>query len=453
MPHSNGLVGTNVAVRVGMKSGKRLFWFGTAVVTVITIFCMVTMHDVGIYGKSTSGYAMAVDYWEQQTSGSRNLQNLQCWAALYNLSVVEPALSRSNVTSPLTTEASADRLWFRDLYDIEEWNRLSSELNHSQLVSWDNFLTSAPRDVILASLFYARATEVEENLKLPEATAVAPSQRAKEGCASNWKSVKQFLIRHHFHVSREVCFNFAFGDSLSRDEFESHLFGSLSPSSSTVIFSQWRGTGLPSRVLLKLSSCENVMVHKSISPSQSLLLQAEQYQKKRLSGAPYLAVSVRLEKLQLLLEEDRRDGPTLTQCFSDLLEAWRDIKNSSGLKHTLLAGDIGRYGSNTFINTTHVSVSDMEHGFREFFSRVYGSSQTVEEWEESFGDMVHTRDSGLVAALQKVLISQAKCLVLMGGGSFQHHAYNLYTKTHPPSEQCIKVVRKCTFKWRYFYMH
>ena len=390
-----------------------------------------------IPGKSTSGYVLAVDYWEQQTSGSRNLQNLQCWAALYNLSVVEPALSRSQLRLPLNYHMDNKRLWFRDLYDIEEWNRLSSEFNHSQLVSWDNFLTSAPRDAILVTVKHAATRK--HWVELPR-VRLPPSQRAKEGCASNWKSVKQFLIRHHFHVSREVCFNFAFGDSLSRDEFESRLFGSLSPSSSTVIFSQWRGTGPPSRVAIHDTRCGNTHIQERAGPSQHLLHLVQQYQSKYLGGVPYMAVIARTEKVMAVVR-GKKGKVTLAQCFSHLLREWRETRAHSGLNSTLLAIDMGRFGSNSIHNAGEGT--ELSFRFRELFKSLYGSSMSVEDWEDSFEDTAHTKEPGYVAALQQMLVVQAKCVVFIGGGSFQKHTYTLYKNTHH-KHKCVRDISECS---------
>ena len=69
----------------------------------------------------------------------------------------------------------------------------------------------------------------------------------------------------------------------------------------------------------------------------------------------------------------------------------------------------------------------------------------MNEWEDLFEDVAHTRDFGYVAALQKMLVAQAKCVVFMGGGAFQSHARSLYLKTHPHKERCIRDIKNCSF--------
>ena len=393
------------------------------------------------------GYVLAVDYWEQQTSGSRNLQSLQCWAAQYNLSVVEPIISRSQLKTPLNNHVYKSRLWFRDFYDIEKWNRLSSGLKHSTLVGWEDFLTSAPRNVILVSFKHAFSKNIKQNLEQlsrSDHPHKLPSERVREGCPTNWDTIKQFLHTYHFKVAREVCFNFGYGDGLSGEEFRSHLYGSLSPSSSTVVFSQWRGTGPTSRVFIRDSKCENNYVQEKVGPSQHLLSHVQQYQQSYLGGGPYLAIIARMEKVQALLRSKGGHATSLAQCFFKLLTVWRDTRSQAGLNHTLLAIDMGKYGSNSIHHAGQGT--ELNARFKDFFKSLYGRL-SVEEWEESFEDVAHTTDPGYVAALQQMLAVQAKCIIFIGGGSFQKHAHTLYMNTHQ-RDKCVRIVDMCTYPFK-----
>lgn len=390
------------------------------------------------------GYVLALDYWEQQTSGSRNLQNLQCWAAQYNLSVVEPAMVGSLLKTPLNNHPISKGFWFRDVFDLAMWNRLSSKSFHSELVAWDHFLSSAPRTVILVSFKHAFPDEIKQRLKKLAISKQSPtplSERITKGCKTNWDSAKQFFNKNHFNVVREICFNFAYGDRLSNDQFKSYLYGHLSPASSTVVFRQWRGTGPPARVLIHDAKCGNTHIQEEVGPSQQLLLTAAKYQQLFLGGGPYIAVMARMEKVKSYLKKKKKHIPTLGQCFLKLLAAWRDIKHQRGLNDTLLAIDMGKYGSNSIHDVGRGS--ELSNGFEEFFRSLYGSELSLESWEESFESVAHTTDSGYVALLQKVLVVQAKCVVFIGGGSFQKHAQALYLQSHH-TEPCIKIVHECT---------
>ena len=387
---------------------------------------------------TSSGYVLALDYWEQQTSALRNLQNLQCWAAQYNLSVVEPAMSNSRLRTPLNNQSiTKKRFWLRDVFDIEMWNRLSLKKHHSVLVSWEKFLSSAPKDVILATIKCALPHVIEQNLKRLSKKALTPFERVQQGCSITWHPVKEFLHKHHFNVVKEVCFNFAYGDKLSNKQFNSILYDSLSPSSTTLVFSQWRGTAT-ARIHINDTECGNARIQEEIGPSQQLQKPVELYQQTYLMGRPYIAIIARMEKVQIFL----KSRLNLTVCFSKLLSVWRETKENTGLNTTLLAIDLGKYGSSSIQNAG--KGSEMDVGFKNFFNTLYyGQDFTLHDWEESFKHVAHTTDSGYVAMIQKMLVVEAQCVVFIGGGSFQKHAQTLYVHSHH-KKPCIRVIEECT---------
>ena len=396
--------------------------------------------DPSLSNRTSKGYVLALDYWEQQTSASRNLQSLQCWAAQYNLSVVEPMMAGSTLRTPLHDRPIEHGFWFRDLFDLDMWNRLSSEKGHSGLVGWEEFLYSAPREVILVSFRHAYLEEIRQNLKKTSAQHKPPSQRVQEGCTTKWEATEKFFNKHHFTVIRRVCFNFVYGDKLSSRQFNTYLYGSLSPSSSTVVFSQWRGSGTPARVLIHDIKCGNTRIQEVVKPSQALILSVRQYQNTYLRGQPYIAIMARMEKVQALIKKSTHP-PTLAQCFSKMLAAWSELKTHSGINTTLLAIDMGKFGSNSIHNVGRGS--ELRINFEQFFKTLYGTQFTPESWEDSFEHVAHTTDSGYVALLQKILVVQAQCVVFIGGGSFQKHAQSLYLRTHY-KEQCGRIINECT---------
>ena len=385
---------------------------------------------------------LALNYTEQQTAGSRNLHGLQCWAGLYNLFVVEPTISNSVPITTLSLPNFDKQLKFSDFFDISEWNKLSSSEKHAQLVSWENFILFAPRDVILVNIHYLGHEDVDENLK-ELGNRISPFQRSSEGCVSNWTSVKQFLHNHQFNVVRQVCFNFAYGDSLSFQEFKSRLYGNTTLSSCTVVFDEWRDIG-KKRLFLANSPIGNVKTHLlMVGPSQKLLLYAQNYRQKYLGGDPYIALHVRMEKVQIYLSKREHGIMFLKTCFTRLLKVWNEIKAQFGFSNTLLAVDMGRFGSNTLMERGNITVEHLNSRFEKFFRQLYGGTRSVKEWEDSFENVLNTTDAGYVAALQKTLVATADCVVFMGGGSFQRHALSLYLRNHSGDGQCIREIEGC----------
>ena len=71
----------------------------------------------------------------------------------------------------------------------------------------------------------------------------------------------------------------------------------------------------------------------------------------------------------------------------------------------------------------------------------------MHEWEKTFERVAHSTDSGYIAMLQQVIVTRAKCILFVGGGTFQRHAYNLYRQLNPEN-QCVRILEKCTSPYR-----
>lgn len=395
-----------------------------------------------IVRRDGGGYALAGDYWEQLTSGSRNLQNLQCWAGKIGLNVVEPFAVNSVLQTPLSVTPPS--LKFSDLIDMESWNIESIHLGNARLQSWETFLREASHDVITVQFKYAYSKEIIKKKKemTLNPTRFPPREiRYKQGC-SPWP--KQALLEERgFKIVRRVCLNFEYGDVLSLDELKNEIFGLLDPASSTVYYKQWRGLAAAAgRIPITDAGCGNTGIQEHIQPSQRLLTHTNQYLSKYLTtstGHGYIAIMGRLEKSKISF--NRRPG-IVSYCLKQTLEQWRDIVTKTGLNRTFLAVDIGKYGSKSFKNTG--DSSNLGDEFSKFFRSLYDDHLTMSGWEKSFEDIVQTKDAGYIALLQKMVVTRATCVLFVGGGSFQKHALGLYKNRVQQSEWCIHIVKECT---------
>ena len=393
----------------------------------------------------STGYVMAVNYWEQQTSGSRNLQNLQCWAGQLNVRVVEPFFSRAIITSPLITPLPDKLISFGDFFNLSDWNQNSRRHNHSELESWNTFLRDAPRQVIIVRFNHVNWNSVEENRKNVHdnpSLYPLPSDRHKTGCSTSWPKETNYLFfrQHRFLTVREVCFNFMYGDRITNRQFVREIYGENSPSTVTVVFRTWRGTGSAPRILVSDSNCYNTNLQLFIPPSVRVVRDAQQYIDTYLDNTNYIAIMARMEKTKITL---RRPG-IIHDCFQKIIQYWTDTKKEANITNkTFLSIDIGKYGSNSFQTTG--DETDLKTEFKNFVANLYGGALTVHDWEHTFEEVTGTNESGYIALVQKVVVSKAKCVIFVGGGSFQTHAHNLYTKNHPtPASQCVRVVSECT---------
>ena len=390
------------------------------------------------------GYVLAGDYWEQLTSASRNLQNLQCWAGKLGLHVVEPFAVKSVLRTPLSVTTPS--LKFSDLIDIENWNTESTHLGSARLQSWETFLREAPRDLIAVDFKYAHSKEMvtkKTEMRLDPRRFTPREVRYKQGCSTNPPWPKEALVKEAgFKIVRKVCINFEYGDVLSLDELNNEIFGPLDPASSTVYFEHWRGLAGTGRITVTDSECGNTRIQEHIRPSQRLLTNTNQYVSKYLTsstGQDYIAIIARIEKSKISF--NKRPG-IVPYCLKQTLERWRSIVTKTGLNRTFLAIDIGKYGSNSFKSTG--DSSNLGDEFHNFFGALYNDHLTISGWEESFEDIAQTKDAGYIALLQKMVVTRATCVIFVGGGSFQKHALNLYLNRVPQSEWCIHIVKECT---------
>ena len=125
-------------------------------------------------------------------------------------------------------------------------------------------------------------------------------------------------------------------------------------------------------------------------------------------------------------------------CINDkVISLWKDMRRKSGLNVTFLASDVGRYG------TTMTIVSELQ---KKHVSKIFQTltNSTVEEYDMSFETITgkKSKNIGYISVLQKTVASRAKCLLLLGGGSYQGHTLNLYKELHPIQEQCFDIFHK-----------
>ena len=370
-----------------------------------------------VYNSTPGGFALAENYWEQSTSASRNMQYLQCWAGKLNMSVVEPFITTTFTYPP----PDRNPVKFSDIFDMEHWTNLSS--NHS-LVSWEAFLKRAPRNLIQVNIGYSKTGKVE---------AGDPGQY-RQGCpvTHRMENLVKFLTQHEFTVVRKICINFVY-KSFSMDEFYAEVFGKYEPSRSTVIFNQWRGIGAGSkRVRIVNSTCSKVTAHFQMRYSQRLVREAEKYALTYMKTTKYIAVMIRVEKIRNLQHN-------VTDCFHLTLEKWRTMVNDTGINSTFLAADVGKYGSGSF----KYFKDHLQGQFQDFFVGIYGKTLTIKQWESTFEDVSGTENPAYIAALQKTLAACSKCLLHVGGGSFQGNTVRLYMEEHAPEERCMYSVPAC----------
>ena len=399
------------------------------------------------------GYVAVLKIYEQQTMATGNLLQLQCWANSLNLAVVKPFMVNSCLRIVLDESKLALMMKLDDTLDIGSWNEHAAENGYAPLADWNQFINHAPRKVILVQLRYPLLSTVKairaKGIPFPHPPK---GDQYKIGCSHKFLGAKSmdFLRSKGFTVVRRVCFNFIRGDELPLTQFHKDILGDSDPSKVTIIMNEWRGLGENQRVLIQEKICrEKHSFREQVKPSQKLVTTTERYVKDYLGGNEYLAVIARFEMTgltQRVYEGGNDSHAIIPFCLQLTLDKWHGFKRDTGLNTTFLSIDIGKYGSVSFERKKYYGhLPEM----MRFVTQIYGGKMAVHEWERTFEAVAQTTDSGYIAMLQQTIVTRAKCILFVGGGTFQRHAYNLYRQLHPnPEDQCVRILEKCTSPYR-----
>lgn len=398
------------------------------------------------HGRRT-GYVLCLTYREQQTKAAANMFSLQCWAKTLLVNVVEPFVHDSRFVIPLDASQKA-MLAFSDIFNLRQWDLLTTKLSFAPLAPWRQFLANASRDLIVVHLQYSSVMSVHQRIVSGEkATHMAISDNYKEGCTKKRRFAAQLshLAKYGFKVVREVCINFEHGDEITLLQFNSHILGSHHPHDVTILMDEWRGFAPTAdngkRVLINDACWSRSTTRSSLylRPSQRVYCDAHKYQELYLArGAHktrYISVIVRTEKIRLV-----KSG--MHECLQKTLKLLAYVQNRTRINSTFLSMDIGQYGSNTI----DANNADLKTEYNDFISGIYGKGSSTEMWERTFETVTSVREAGYIASVQKVLVAEGHCLVLVGGGSFQKHTILLHRTANKKRglKPCVHIVKSCS---------
>ena len=399
------------------------------------------------------GYVAALSFNGQQGAGIQSLMSLQCWAASFKLPIhiLEPIMSKTTFVSfppAKSTNRSNTFMRFSDFFDIQHFNRMSESIGYPPLGEREEFFTTAPRDVVFIDI-----KSVPKNTSLGQRAArvvwTAESEPDhKEHYCYQFKENSQLqqLAKENFCVVRivEATHSLANHYIFSDKEVREVIFGNRLPKRVTVVFSMWRTPWYVAN-----NELDNPLICKGAGygsskdqflPSPRLLLDAKYYETRFLSSSNEVAVMLRIEHMIEFVDQHKHS--TVDDC---LVEAFRLTKEMQRSGQPMVTMDVGKFGSGYWTTLVHkrgVDIEKLTEKSKLLLTSLFDDKRSFEEWEESFTQASRgVENSGYIAALQRTLASRAKCLVLVGGGTFQDLAVKDYMKNHPNKEdQCVHFV-------------
>ena len=393
-------------------------------------------HDLSSTSASatrTRGYVTALEFWDQQTFSIQNILSLQVWAGWLGVGVLEPFLVGTKFGLPLGDHESFHRngsvsyLAMGDVYDMEQWNLETSKYHYemSPFTPWKDFLADAPRDVPFFNLGrFTGRNNIEKEVTNYNRTL------AKLG----FRLVEARYLQLDWHKP------------VTETDLKAELYkGGKSPGEFTVIFGCWNRQEL-THVFRALQF--NMLFGSSVvslEPSRRLKEDATQYRLRHLSSnGSYIGVLVRAEWLIMNRGPDNRKY-VLNGCLNRALGWLHSLRNQTGLADVFVGMDIGRFGSTTLRD---LRMEYIQRLGEDFLRAAYRDPRvTLRNWEETFTAVSSSSVPGYVAFLQKSVAANGRCLILIGFGSFQRHALQMYMKLHRKQDYCyLKTDSQCRVK-------
>ena len=446
-------------------------------VVLLTVLCVVVIVMYSRHGLSDDylvdnnlarlqpvrpcGYILVQRYSGQQGAGIQALLSLQQWTRDVGLPmmIVEPFLRLSVMQIP-RADVGPTGVWFSDMFDLQNFNEMSRSEGSPEIVDWPTFSASASRYIVHVKMI---AIDRHTDFSRPKVVwTAAPESRKCKMYGRRICNVARQLNRTCCVVRVvEAYWKFASRHSLSSEDVYGTILGGLDPFQITLIFSLWRGPWQTDHPVSSPSPPDQLSVTGSSSQvnkfqdSPKLLQSIVNYQNRFMASGlstnhtGYVAVMLRAEHSVLQLQHKRKSNISeeMEHCLSEVLQRTSEAQRELGTSDLLVTADVGYYGSGSWNATMSPgkqgNVTDVQMKVQETVEKLYGGRWSFHDWEQSFSEATGgVKDRGYVAALQRGLASNAACLVLLGGGSFQKLALTSYlhhTKTHG-QPQCVHLV-------------
>ena len=421
---------------------------------------------------------------DQHTVAACAVFSQQCWLKSFNLGsdtyLVEPFAVESHFESTpehWTSVVSqiSDVMRFGDYFDVDHLHSVVAKQNLPKLVQWENFLNYAPRNVVAVTIQdlnggSKRCFGLIGNPKI--ACKTGPRNQSQidhftSGCnTSEVDRAMDYLQRYHgFRLIKHVCLNCGHGlpsTGYSPDDIMALITsGSMNVHNMTVLLNTWTYATSIAHKCQSYKYCSDCVSfhnkeYKKLMPSSRIVRDAKTYLQDVLNASSIsVAIMIRTERMFKVL----KTADKVLHCLDSVLSTYDGIMsellsrtdNSAQTLKPLITIDIGTFGTNSYSTfcPEYTNYTEIVAKFEHLVSNLYSGEWTLERYESGLTMAAGgVKDSGYLAGLQRVLASQAKCLVLYGAGHFQALAEYYYTQQHPnKTEQCIYRMTSCGYKY------
>ena len=387
--------------------------------------------------ETANGRILVTFYREQQIGAAMSMFSLQKWATTIGASVVEPFVENSTFTLPsITSEQQlTHHLRFRDYFNVNIWNNMCIERNVTPLVPWDDFVNQVPKKFIFVMILKRLYKEERPIFIDDEILQQAVCNDAFVSFMKNY----EFYINHLLktRLVRRVCLSF-YKTIMDIDNFTNVIYGDFGSSDTMVWFYQWKGFVKTNRVrVLQEYFYRSPEILGMLHTSKKIADDSKNYIRNVLRSEPgkYVAISIRTTLRA-------KHTPTInhTSFFYNCIDKLEQVINFlNGTGHVLfMSMDLGRFGD--VAASSYMSQELINYVKERIFQVVYNNSLTMDQWEQSFIQATNgITDNGYIAAMQRTILVNSKCLVMFGGASnFQRNLLLSYKESR--NNSCLYEV-------------
>jgi hypothetical protein len=378
---------------------------------------------------SDQKFVLALNYWEQLTMATASLYDLVEFAKEWNARTVEPFTLLAEFwglpsTVNFPTFPSMPLIYSRkntnNLDTIFNMSVLNSDIlcgkfNYPPLASFDEFINSAHRDIIILHFSFDAYSK-----KIPKQKYFKSSNCIR---CLHMKEIKIFSVKlqqylnqisdkqnkPQFRIKDAFCFNHL---HITTPSEIAELCGFNDNDNITIIITVWRGYSvIPTKKYRLIVPKHALEQRPSLFSSGGLyalndnvLSNSSAYLRKISHGKPFIAVHFRTAKIEKY---------SAHFCYRKTWKLISLIKKDYEDIEVKYFVDYGEYGSHSH---------EVKFG-KKLSRRFFFTNKQVTPLHYNPKEFGGLADQGFVALVELSTIARAKVLLLVGGGSFQDQIY------------------------------
>ena len=382
------------------------------------------------------GYLFPYSIYEEQTNAAKNLWQLQILGKTVGMQVVEPFAKDSFFTMSGIAPNFSQALRFGDYIDKENWNNMVTEDGGTPLVQWEDFLTKAPRKLIILHTIKnnGKTHQTSLNIAYDENTTMCKTEQQIAHDDMQW-------IKETFNIIKMVCINSPTRTThpLSIQDFISLILkdNDVKLNQVTVMIVNWIGIR-STRVHLLPTKIYTTVLHGRFTfpPSKRIMTAYKAYVQQYIGDHKYVGIVFRTHHVLYfspLKGSFENQSKYLLQCCKNLSEVLDPIRAQWEI---FLAYDMGRFGSKNYVARNQLT--DLQE---QIFLDVFNGSLQVNEREQNLINATGgVTDTGVIAELERVIANNADCIILLGSHStFIRSAASSYSMIHQTNRCIISV--------------